>query len=184
VQLPLPNNLDFQYVVNTISREKDTDVLGERALGAFYAGRNPALPPAVGVLEEILKLQNVDFKNSRVVIIGRGALIGRPIALWLLNKVKELTIFGRGGDFGVLKNADIVISGVGHARLIAAEMLAPHAAIIDFGYSSVAGEDGKSKLTGDFDPAGFNGWYTPTPGGTGPILVAKLFENFYKLNSK
>ncbi len=175
VQLPLPNKLDAQYVLNAVPREKDVDVLGERALGAFYADRNPVLPPAVGTVEEILKIKTYNLKTSSIAVVGRGLLVGKPIATWLTNKAKELTVFGRNGDLGILKNADLVILGVGHAGLVKSEMLKPGAGVIDFGY-----DGGK----GDFDPTGFErGWYTPMPGGTGPILVAKLFENFYALNT-
>jgi len=85
-------------------------------------------------------------------------------------------------DLGLLKKADIVITGVGRAGLIAPDMLKDGAGIIDFGYGTLDG-----KYSGDFDtralsPGATLAFYTPTPGGTGPILVAKLFENFYELN--
>ncbi len=174
VQLPLPNKLDAQYALNAVPCEKDVDVLGERAIGAFYADRNPVLPPAVGTVEMILSTLHFQLSTSRVAVVGRGLLVGKPIAVWLMNKAKELVVFGRNGDLGVLKNADLVITGVGKAGLMKPDMLKPGAGVIDFGY-----DGGK----GDFDPTGFEGgWHTPTPGGTGPILVAKLFENFYALN--
>mgnify|MGYP001600953233 CR=1 FL=1 len=107
-------------------------------------------------------------------------------------KIKELAVFEKGSDLSDLKNYDLVISGVGRAKLIKLEMLKDNAGVIDFGYSI----DESGKIHGDFDVSEIenyirqpaekieNFWYTPTPGGTGPILVAKLFENFYKLNEK
>ena len=80
VQLPLPNHINAQYVMNVIPKEKDIDVLGERALGAFYAKRNIIFPPAVGVVEEILKHQHVSLKNKKIAIVGLGGLVGKPIA--------------------------------------------------------------------------------------------------------
>ncbi|MEK7553537.1 MAG: bifunctional 5,10-methylenetetrahydrofolate dehydrogenase/5,10-methenyltetrahydrofolate cyclohydrolase [Patescibacteria group bacterium] len=185
VQLPLPQHINRHYILNVIPREKDVDVLGERALGAFYNGRNSVLPPAVGVVDKILQTINYKLQTVSVAVVGCGFLIGKPIAIWLMDKVKELKIFERGGDLSDLKNYDLIISGVGQAGLIKPEMLKDGAGIIDFGYS--INESGK--IFGDFDISEIencklkieNLWYTPTPSGTGPILVAKIFENFYKL---
>jgi methylenetetrahydrofolate dehydrogenase (NADP+) / methenyltetrahydrofolate cyclohydrolase len=90
-------------------------------------------------------------------------------------------VLGKGSDFSLLQAADLVGLGTGVPALVRADLLKPGAAVIDFGYA--AGPEGK--LLGDLDPAGADklAWHTPTPGGTGPILVAKLFENFYSLNS-
>jgi len=193
VQLPLPNHLNPQYVLNVIPREKDIDVLGERGLGAFYNGRNPVLPPSVGVVIEIIENCKLKIENLRVAVVGLGFLVGKPIAVWLTSnsstklgaRCPEIYLLDQGSDFEILKQADLVISGVGKARLIKPEMLKNDASIIDFGYDIV-----DEKIYGDFDysqlsnspiPQSTN-FYTPTPSGTGPILVAKLFENFYKLN--
>jgi len=192
VQLPLPEHIDKHYVCNVIPREKDVDVLGERALGAFYTGRNPVFPPAVGVVEKILQTTNYSLQTSKVAVVGLGFLVGKPISVWLKGKVKELYLLDVGSDLDILKQADLVISGVGKPGLIKPEMLKDGSIVIDFGYSFVDG-----KISGDFDPSAGSGQapselnsqpayklinYTPTPGGTGPILVAKLFENFFKLN--
>ncbi len=181
IQLPLPENLNRNYILNAIPREKDVDVLSERALGAFYTGRNQILPPSVGVVEEIMRVINTNLEIMKVVVIGPGFLIGQPIAVWLQNKVAELTILNKHTkDLKTkLKNADIIISGVGKANLFSDDDIKKEALIIDFGISV----DYMGKIHGDFNAASINnlGFYTPTPGGTGPILVAKLFENFYKL---
>lgn len=183
VQLPLPKSINAQYVLNAIPREKDPDVLGERALGAFYAGRNTVLPPAVATVEEILKHESFDLKYRKVAVVGRGFLVGKPVAVWLMDKCREVIVSGRGTDFSKLKDVDLMILGAGRARLVNPEMLKLHAAVIDFGYAEDP-ETGR-KLAGDFDASQDSenlAFYTPTPGGTGPILVAKLFENFYMLN--
>lgn len=185
VQLPLPEHINPQYVLNAIPREKDVDVLGERALGAFYAGRNPVLPPAVATVETILETFNFELSNSSVAIIGLGNLVGRPISLWLERKCKNLYLLRRGSDFSVLKQADLVISGAGTPGIIKPEMLKDGAVVIDFGYGKL-----DEKITGDFDsdklanqPTSKPVNWTPVPGGTGPILVASLLKNFYTLNS-
>jgi methylenetetrahydrofolate dehydrogenase (NADP+)/methenyltetrahydrofolate cyclohydrolase len=182
VQLPLPAHLNPQYILNVIPREKDVDVLGERALGAFYTGRNPVLPPSVGVVIEIIENCKLKIENLYVAVVGLGFLIGKPIATWLMGKTKEIYLLDEGSDFEILKQADLVISGVGKANLFSAENLGENAIVIDFGYNVSSG-----KISGDFNPSNEANklkaiTYTPTPNGTGPILVAKLFENFYKLN--
>lgn len=184
-QLPLPKHLNRHYILNAIPREKDVDVLGERALGAFYTGRNPIVPPPVGVVEEIIKLTNLELKNSKTAIVGLGFLIGKPIAEWLKGKTKELYLLDEKSDLEILKDADLVISGTGHAGLIKPEMLKKDAGVIDFGYAK--GPNGE--LLGDFNFSPLQlstnnlqlSFYTPTPGGTGPIVVALLFRNFYTL---
>ena len=182
VQLPLPEQLNWFYVLNAISKEKDVDVLSERAIGSFYADRSIVLPPAVGVVKEIIKKQELKIEHCSVAIVGLGLLVGRPIANWIMRRAKETMLLRSVSDLGLLKKADIVITGVGRAGLIAPDMLKDGAGIIDFGYGTLDG-----KYSGDFDtralsPGATLAFYTPTPGGTGPILVAKLFENFYELN--
>ncbi|MEK9180382.1 MAG: bifunctional 5,10-methylenetetrahydrofolate dehydrogenase/5,10-methenyltetrahydrofolate cyclohydrolase [Patescibacteria group bacterium] len=182
VQLPLPKQINRHYVLNAIPREKDVDVLGERALGAFYTGRNPVLPPAAGVVQEILSAFDFSLPSSRIAVVGRGILVGRPIASWLMGQVRELIVLGRNADLSILKDADLVILGADKANIVKPDMLKVETGVIDFGYAEVGG-----KLSGNLDTSGdlsHLAFYTPTPGGTGPILVAKLMENFYKLNEK
>ncbi len=184
------NGVNNQYVLNAIPREKDLDVLGERALGAFYAGRNIVFPPTVGAAEEILKAISYQLKAARVAVVGLGQLVGKPISVWLMKKCKELYLLDKESDLIILKQADLVICGIGKAGIIKPEMLKDSASVIDFGYERSEGQNGK--IAGDFDPPQLadsptnqlTGFYTPTPGGTGPVLVAKIFENFYTLNNE
>jgi len=184
VQLPLPPGINQQYALNTIPKDKDVDILSETALGAFYSGRSNILPPAVSVVETIIKEDKLDVKNAHAVVIGSGFLIGKPVSFWLQNKVTALTVFDLQSQHlrAKLVEADLVVSGAGQANLFNSSELKNGALVVDFGYS-YSGE----KIMADFDPSGAeekNIIYTPTPGGTGPILVAKLFENFYTLNSE
>lgn len=185
VQLPLPDAVNRHYVLNAIPKEKDTDLLGEAALGAFYTGRSIIVPPSVGTVEEILKLEKRNLRDLTVVVVGTGFLIGKPVGFWLQSKVAELIVLdSKVKDFHEkLGEADIVISGAGHAGLFGMEHLKEGAVVIDFGFDR--GADGK--IAGDFNPQDAdakNIHYTRTPGGTGPVLVAKLFENFYALNKE
>ncbi len=182
VQLPLPDKINRYYALNAIPKSKDVDFLSEAALGGFYTGRSLAVPPSVGTVEEILKLDQRNLRDLTVVMVGAGFLIGKPIGFWLQNQVAELVVLDSTVKdiHSRLRNADIVISGAGHPGLFGAENVKEGAVVIDFGFNRDAG----GKIVGDFDPAGAddrNIRYTKTPGGTGPILVAKLFENFYKL---
>jgi methylenetetrahydrofolate dehydrogenase (NADP+)/methenyltetrahydrofolate cyclohydrolase len=201
IQLPLPAHLNRHYVLNAVPREKDVEVLSERSLGAFYAGRNPVVPPGVAAVEEILRFTKFQLEGKVTAVVGPGLLIGKPTAVWLMGKVRELFVLDRGADFSVLKSADLVVSGVGKAGLFSEGMLKKGASVIDFGCSMeyVESEKGKGKIAkirGDFTPPSplssrpvshvtspMSPFYTPTPGGTGPVLVAKLFENFYILHA-
>jgi methylenetetrahydrofolate dehydrogenase (NADP+)/methenyltetrahydrofolate cyclohydrolase len=200
VQLPLPEAINRYYVLNAIPKEKDVDCLSEQALGAFYTERGKIAPPSVATVEEILQREIIGvasggghrggaiasgaLRELKAVVIGAGFLIGKPVGFWLQNRVAELVVLDASvkNIHDKLDDADIVIAGAGHAGLFGARHLKLGAIVIDFGFNRSA--DGK--IIGDFDPAGAdekNIKYTKTPGGTGPVLVAKLFENFYSLNS-
>jgi methylenetetrahydrofolate dehydrogenase (NADP+)/methenyltetrahydrofolate cyclohydrolase len=198
VQLPLPEAINRYYVLNAIPKEKDVDCLSEQALGAFYTERGKIAPPSVATVEEILRREHGErggehrddaiapgaLRELKAVVIGAGFLIGKPVGFWLQNRVAELVVLDASvkNIHDKLGDADIVIAGAGHAGLFGAGHLKEGAIVIDFGFTRNA--DGK--IIGDFDPASAdekNIRYTKTPGGTGPVLVAKLFENFYKLNS-
>ncbi len=194
VQLPLPEKINRHYALNVIPKEKDVDFLSEAALGGFYTGRSKIVPPSVATVEEILTLRPFDstqdkqaqgksLRDLKVVLTGAGFLIGKPVGFWFQNRVAELTVIDEHAKSlrRKLAEADIVISGAGVPNLFSAEDLKEGALVIDFGFNRLNG-----KIVGDFDPQGAeekNIAYTPTPGGTGPILVAKLYENFYALNS-
>jgi len=191
VQLPLPDAINRYYVLNAIPKEKDVDCLSEAALGAFYTERGKIVPPAVATVEEILQHEHSDFlmepgalRELKAVVIGAGFLIGKPVGFWLQNRVAELVVLDASvkNIHDKLGDADIVIAGAGHAGLFGAQHVKAGAIVIDFGFNRSA----EGHVIGDFDPAGAekkNIHYTKTPGGTGPVLVAKLYENFYALNS-
>lgn len=192
VQLPLPESLNWYYILNAIPPEKDVDVLSERTLGAFYVGRSKVLPPAVGTIDEILTSVDGFAESSKippleelaVAVVGLGLLVGRPVTNWIMRRAKETLLLRSTSDLALLKHADLVITGVGQEGLISPAMLKSGASVIDFGYENGKGDFQSTDMDagargGDSDSA----FYTPTPGGTGPILVAKLFENFYKLNA-
>ncbi len=186
VQLPLPNHIDKAETLKDIPAEKDVDVLGSAAISSYYVKESGILPPASGVIDNLVSKFSLDLSGMKVAIVGMGLLVGKPIALYLMHRAKEVMLLDIKSDISEIKGADMVISGVGKAKLIMPGMLKKGAVVIDFGYDYSEG-----KLVGDFDHALDDSdeeklkhiaYYTPTPGGTGPILIAKLFENFYRLN--
>ncbi len=184
VQLPLPVGVDAQRVLNAIPRGKDVDVLGAAAQEAFRSVGNEVLPPAAGVVDEILRRERQKTSERNIAVIGAGMLVGKPVASWAAGRSKGVFLLDKGDDLGVLKDADVVVCGAGVPGLVDPGMLKSGALVVDFGYGSKNG-----KISGDFAAdAKYETLdairYTPTPGGTGPVLVAKLFENFFSLQSK
>ncbi|TSC89649.1 MAG: methylenetetrahydrofolate dehydrogenase (NADP+) / methenyltetrahydrofolate cyclohydrolase [Parcubacteria group bacterium Gr01-1014_3] len=176
VQLPLPKNLNSAKILSAINPAQDIDAM---------TAQSHVLPLPVGVVESVLRAAKYILRDKVVAVIGRGALVGQPITKWLHGKCKEVLVLHRGSDLNDLRKADLVISGVGKAGLIKIEMLHAGAGVIDFGFDLIGG-----KIRGDLEsdqlldqPENRLTFYTPTPGGTGPILVAELFRNFYKLNT-
>ena len=172
VQLPLPKKYDRVPVLNAIGIEKDVDVLNGET--------TRVLPPAVGALKHILDELGFDLAGKRATIIGPGMLIGRPIASWLMPQVIKLTVLGKAKlDEEAIREADLVIAGTGVPHLINDTHIKPNAIVVDFGYGQLDG-----KTTGDVDVKSVaikTKNVTPTPGGTGPIVVAQLFENFFRI---
>lgn len=171
VQLPLPEEINKNKILSKINIKKDVDAL---------AGQEFVLPLSVEVVGDILRIMNYELRIKTVVVVGaEGFLVGRPISRWLEGKCEKLIKLDLGDDLSQIKEADLVISGVGKSGLIRPDMLKEGVGVIDFGYDM---KDGK--LSGDFDSDNLQPkiWYTPTPGGTGPILVAEIFKNFYKLS--
>lgn len=181
LQLPLPAHIDTQHALDSIALEKDVDVLSSRAFGDFATGCSKILPPLVGVIKTIFEKFNIEPIGKNIVVIGRGILVGKPIANWLINEGATVTILNsktlNPGDYTLI--ADVIISGVGKPGLIKPDIVKEGVIMIDAGTSM---KDGK--LKGDFDPAvaGRASLFTPVPGGVGPVTVAMLFKNLIELN--
>jgi methylenetetrahydrofolate dehydrogenase (NADP+)/methenyltetrahydrofolate cyclohydrolase len=179
VQLPLPENLDPEPVLDLIPPEKDVDGLTERSMGRLVRG----LPGLVGCtplgIMRLLEKYEVPISGKRAVVVGRSTLVGLPLSLLLNRKGVDATVtmaHSRTVDLaGLVREADIVVGAAGQARMITADMIKPGAAVIDVGVSRT--EEG---IVGDvdFDPVSeVAGWITPMPGGTGPMTIACLMEN-------
>lgn len=180
VQLPLPPSLNAQYVCNVIPPEKDVDVLSERGRGAFYAGRSLVLPPAVCTVQTILAQYETDLAAQHVAVIGIGALVGKPVLLWLARECASVLALDRGFDTSLLRDRTLVITSAG-APTLTPDMVAPGAGIIDFGYRVIDGASHGDLVINDAASLDRLAWYTPTPGGTGPLLVAHVVQNCFIL---
>jgi methylenetetrahydrofolate dehydrogenase (NADP+) / methenyltetrahydrofolate cyclohydrolase len=182
VQLPVPEHLDAEALLYAIAPDKDVDGLHPMNLGRLVRGE-PGLrscTPA-GVMR-LLQHYQVPLRGQQAVIVGRSILVGKPMALLLLEADATVTIaHSRSQDLGSLtRQADILIAAVGRPGLITADMVKLGAIVIDVGINRVATADGKGKLVGDVDFAtvqALSSYITPVPGGIGPMTVATLMEN-------
>lgn len=185
VQLPLPKHINKQYILNTVPPEKDVDVLAERSLGKFYTGRLSIIPPTVAGIIQLLEEYKVEIKGKNVVIVGAGTLVGKPLATHLINQKTTVTILNSStqdiSEF--TKKADILVSGVGKANLITADMVKEGTVVIDAGICEVG--DGKIRGDVDFENVSKKSSYiTPVPGGVGPMTVVMLLSNVVTLAKK
>lgn len=171
VQLPLPKQIDTAKIINLIPPAKDVDALGSEAV---------VLSPVVRAVREILERYRIGFAGTNFVVIGQGKLVGRPVAVWLVQSGAMVEVADQlTGDISVFtKNADVIICGAGDPGLLRPEMIREGAVIIDAGTSEQAG-----RLSGDADPACATKarLFTPVPGGVGPIVIAELFKNLLDL---
>ena len=182
IQLPLPGHLNPQYILNSVTPEKDVDVLSARSLGNFVVGRNKILPPVVGAIKEFFEEYKIDYKNKYIVVVGAGNLVGRPVALWLLQEKATFSVLRSStpNPAEFLRKADIIISGVGKSKFITGDMVKEGVVIIDAGTSESEGQ-----MVGDVDCVSISGkafYITPVPGGIGPLTVAMLFRNLVTIS--
>lgn len=181
VQLPLPAHIDSELVLSKIPPEKDPDVLSSHTRELFRIGKLAVLPPVVAAVKEILARNNVTLQNKKVVVIGEGSLVGKPVSIWLSGEGVEPTIVTKTlkGREELLQKADIIISGAGSPGIITPDHIQSGVIIIDAGTSEVG-----AKIAGDADPrcAEKAALFTPVPGGVGPVAVAMLFKNLITLS--
>ncbi len=178
VQLPLPAHLGNQNILDAVPTAKDVDMLSTASIEAFFNRATMRLSPVVGAIDEIFREHGVDLEGKNILIIGMGALVGKPVSLWLQregftpNMADKETL----NTTELISSADVIISGVGSPHLIKPGMVKAGAILIDAGASTDGGE-----LMGDIDPAcaEVSSLFSGVPGGVGPITVAKLFQNLF-----
>ncbi len=177
VQLPLPEGIDTQRVLNAVPKAQDIDVLGDDAKKTYENGGGH-IPPVARAVKEILDYYAVDLAHKKILIIGKGKLVGEPVArmfsrLKIPHDIIDITT-PESERLARIASADVIISGVGSPHFLKPEMVKSGVVLIDAGTSESAG-----KLVGDVDPACADraSLFTPVPGGVGPVTVVSLFAN-------
>lgn len=176
-QQPMPPQIDPRAVFERIDPRKDVDGLGPANMAALLIGRPQLVPCTPAGVMRMLEHAGVEPSGREAVVVGRSTIVGKPIALLLLQANATVTwCHTRTRDLGAhTRRADILVVAAGRAGLITGEMIKPGAAVIDVGISRLDG-----KLVGDVDFASASnvaGWITPVPGGVGPMTIAMLLRN-------
>ena len=182
VQLPFPNGINAQKVLEAIDPDKDADGLHPLNLGRLVMGEKAPLPCTPAGIVELLKRYEIPLNGAEVVVIGRGLTVGRPLGL-LLNRKSEnatitLTHTGTKDLAAHTKRADIVIAAIGKAHFLKADMVKAGAVVLDVGITRT-----ESGLQGDVDPTVANvaSYIAPMPGGVGPMTRAMLLRNVVEM---
>jgi methylenetetrahydrofolate dehydrogenase (NADP+)/methenyltetrahydrofolate cyclohydrolase len=178
VQLPLPRHLDAHKVIATISPAKDVDCFHVASVGALMAGLPGFKPCTPHGCMRMLQAAGVDPRGKHAVVVGRSNIVGKPMAMLLLQAHATVTIcHSATPDLAhFTRQADILVAAVGKRDMITADMVKPGAAVIDVGMN----RNDAGKLCGDVDFAAVRevaGWITPVPGGVGPMTRAMLLVN-------
>lgn len=171
VQLPLPHALQTELVIEAIPPARDADVLSRRARSEHLERH-----PIVASVRDILARTKTDIQSSTFTVIGQGWLVGAPVSAWLAAEGADVHVVTKetGGLEYALSRADVVISGAGSPGIVGAELLKEGVVLIDVGTSELEGS-----IAGDIAPEALNKarFYTPVPGGVGPLAVAYLMDN-------
>ena len=183
VQLPLPNHLNEDLIINSINPSKDVDGFHISNVGLLATGQKAMVPcTPLGCLKLLLKHYNGNLSGLNAVVVGRSNIVGKPMAQLLLNQSCTVTIaHSRTKNLkDVTSQADIVVAAVGRPGMISGDWIKKGATVIDVGINRVLLEDGKSKIVGDVDFLSVSqvaGGLTPVPGGVGPMTISCLLAN-------
>ncbi|RLZ03764.1 bifunctional methylenetetrahydrofolate dehydrogenase/methenyltetrahydrofolate cyclohydrolase [Kocuria tytonicola] len=188
VQLPLPQHMDTNAVLERIDPAKDADGLHPTNLGRLVLNvsepMTSPLPCTPNGIVELLTRHGVELAGRTVLVIGRGVTVGRPMGLLLTRREINATVVlahtGTRNLPELLAQADVVVAAAGKPHMVTAEQVKPGAVLLDVGVSRVPDpETGKGRLTGDIDPAAAEraSWMSPNPGGVGPMTRAMLLVN-------
>jgi methylenetetrahydrofolate dehydrogenase (NADP+) / methenyltetrahydrofolate cyclohydrolase len=178
VQLPLPKHLDTNLVIETISPEKDVDGFHSENIGKLMQNKANLRPCTPKGVMTMLATTGIDLIGKDCVVVGASNIVGRPMAMELLNAGATVTICNsKTQDLsGKLQRADVIVVAVGVAHLIKGDWIKKGAVVIDVGINRL--ETGKLVGDVDFESAIKNaGWISPVPGGVGPMTIATLLEN-------
>lgn len=177
IQLPLPEHLDTQQILDVIPTRVDVDLLNSESSQAFYSGHGRLVPPTAAAILHILDSLTENWQTLNFLVLGHGELVGKPIAYLLQQRGYQVTVADSSTqniDL-LISTADCIISGVGKPNLLLGNQVKDGVIIIDAGTSEASGS-----ITGDVEQVSVEPkakYLTPVPGGVGPVTVAKLLEN-------
>jgi len=178
VQLPLPEGLCEQRVLALIDPEKDADGFHVQSMGALVTGSHGFVPCTPKGCMELIRRTGIDLVGKEAVVVGRSNIVGKPMALLLLQENATVTVcHSRTKDLaGYTRRADVLVAAVGRPGMITGDMIKPGAVVIDVGINRL--ESGKVVGDVEFDSAAeVAGYITPVPGGVGPMTIAMLLQN-------
>lgn len=177
-QLPLPKHLDARAVIEAIVPEKDVDGFHYHNVGALVVGETAFYPCTPWGVMKMLEKEGVKVEGAHAVVVGRSTIVGKPMALMLINAGATVTVcHSKTRDLAAMtRQADILVAAVGKANMIGADMVKPGAVVIDVGINRLP--DGRLAGDVDFDSvAPVASMITPVPGGVGPMTIAMLLAN-------
>lgn len=202
IQLPLPKHVDTKRLLEAVSPDKDVDGFHPVNAGRLQSGQPGLAPCTPAGIIEILRRSGLPISGQNAVVVGRSDIVGKPVALMLLNESATVTVcHSKTRDLpAVTRNADILVAAIGRPGYVTAEMVKPGAILIDVGINRLTdpaevqrffpGDAERaatfakrgSVIVGDIDPAAFaiSGAYTPVPGGVGALTIAMLMHNTVK----
>ena len=178
VQLPLPDHIDENRVIEAIAPEKDVDGIHPLNAGRLYLGRPTLVPGTPLGIMRMLDEYEIPLEGARAVVVGRSAIVGKPMAHLLLQRNATVTIcHSRTRDIERhTLDADVLVAAVGRMHLISADMVKAGATVIDVGMNR---DENSRKVLGDVDPGAMElaAYMTPVPGGVGPMTIAMVLQN-------
>jgi methylenetetrahydrofolate dehydrogenase (NADP+)/methenyltetrahydrofolate cyclohydrolase len=199
IQTPLPGQVDKRAVDRAVAPEKDVDGFHPVNVGLLQSGQPSLVPCTPAGIIQMLRRSGIPIAGRHAVVVGRSDIVGKPMAMLLLHENATVTIcHSKTEDLaGLCRSADILVAAIGKAGIITPEMVRPGAVLVDVGMNRVTSqtefdrffagnpkraasfEKNGSVLMGDIDPHAFllAGYYTPVPGGVGPLTIAMLMAN-------
>ena len=199
IQLPLPAHVDAKRLLEAVSPEKDVDGFHPVNVGRLQSGQPSLIPCTPAGIIQMLKRSGILISGQHAVVVGRSDIVGKPMAMLLLHENATVTIcHSKTKDLaGFCRSADILVAAIGKAGIITPAMVRPGAVLVDVGMNRITSQEdfdrffsGNSRreatfrekgsvLMGDIDPHAFAlaSYYTPVPGGVGPLTIAMLMAN-------
>ena len=178
VQLPLPDHIDENRAIEAIAPGKDVDGIHPLNAGRLYLGRPTLVPGTPLGIMRMLDEYEISLEGARAVVVGRSAIVGKPMAHLLLQRNATVTIcHSRTQDLQRhTLDADVLVAAVGRTHIISADMVKAGATVIDVGMNR---DEGSRKVLGDVDPSAMDeaAYMTPVPGGVGPMTIAMVLQN-------